>query len=195
MPDALVQPDTHSIGAGPFDGGSYTNDEVAPEALDGAFKQMPSKNVSGWACRARWTSVKDGPDYLFVSPGLHDCYHEPDQYEHHARELGRLIEHLAALPQTVVYIDANPVTRAVDDKKALKCLLYVNSAAHAIVRKRGMLMFSRQTMIVSGDQRDASGEFPMHQADETVSTEVKYLLAWLGCIMEHRRAGTLQSND
>jgi len=53
-----------------------------------------------------------------------------------------------------------------------------------------MLMFSRQTMIVSGVQKEG-GFCPMHQADENVGTEVKYLLAWLGCILEHKLAGTL----
>ena len=28
----------------------------------------------------RWSQEKSGPTYLFVSPGLHDCYHQPDQY-------------------------------------------------------------------------------------------------------------------
>ena len=52
----------------------------------------------------RWTHEKSGPTFLFVSPGLHDCYHQPGQYEHHARALRRLVEHLSMLRQTVVRI-------------------------------------------------------------------------------------------
>ena len=88
-----------------------------------------------------------------------------------------------------VYIDMNPVTRATGDQTALKCVFYVNAAAHALAREFGMLMFSRQTMIVSANGKDEAGEFPMHQTDETVAVEVKTMLAWLGCILEHQRAG------
>ena len=145
-----------------------------------------------WSYRCRWIKNKEsGPNLLFVSPGLHDCYHEPDQYEHHARNLRKLLEHLRTLPQTVVYIDMNPTTWAAAGQKALKCVFYVNAAGHAIAKEMGLLMFSRQTMIVSGGQKDNDGTYPMHQADEIVGTEVKYLLAWLGCILEHKRAGTL----
>ena len=147
--------------------------------------------------RDRWTKEKGGPTLLFVSPGLHDCYHEPDQYEHHARNLRHLVEHLMTLDQTVVYVDMNPTTRAFNadghQQNALRCIFYVNDVAHALAREHGMLMFSRQTMIVSGNQKDESGEFPMHQKDETVGEEVKLMLAWLGCVLEHRRAGTLTS--
>ena len=90
-----------------------------------------------------------------------------------------------------VYIDMNPVTRATGDQKALKCIFYVNAAAHALAREFGMLMFSRQTMIVSANGKDEAGEFPMHQPDETVAVEVKVMLAWLGCLLEHKRAGLL----
>lgn len=134
---------------------------------------------------------KSGPDILFVSPGLHDCYHDPDQFEHHARNLRHLVEHLARLPQTVVYVDMNPTTWGANKRKTLKCVFYVNAAGHALAKEFGMLMFSRQTMIVSGDQKAEDGTFPMHQADEIVATEIRYMLAWLGCILEHRRAGTL----
>ena len=50
----------------------------------------------------RWIDEKSGPTFLFVSPGLHDCYHQPDEYEHHARALRHLVEHLSILQQTVV---------------------------------------------------------------------------------------------
>ena len=142
------------------------------------------------AC-CRWIQGQRGPDFLFVSPGLHDCYHDPDQYGHHARKLRHLVEHLAALPQTVVYVDMNPSTWGANSQKILKCVFYVNAAGHALAKEFGLLMFSRQTMIVSGDQKDKDGTFPMHQADDIVSTELRYLLAWLGCILEHKRAGTL----
>ena len=126
-----------------------------------------------------------------MSPGLHDCYHDPDQFEHHARNLRHLVEHLARLPQTVVYVDMNPSTWGANKQKILKCVFYVNAAGHALAKEFGMLMFSRQTMIVSGDQKAEDGTFPMHQADEIVAIEIRYLLAWLGCILEHKRAGNL----
>lgn len=50
----------------------------------------------------RWMTEKSGPTFLFVSPGLHDCYHQPDEYEHHARAVRHLVEHLSMLRQTVV---------------------------------------------------------------------------------------------
>ena len=55
----------------------------------------------------RWISEKSGPTYLFVSPGLHECWHEPDQYKRHARRLRRLVEHLSTLQLTVVRIFPN----------------------------------------------------------------------------------------
>lgn len=102
----------------------------------------------------RWEAEKGGPQFLFVSPGLHDCYHAPEEYEHHTAELRRLARHLAALQprQTIVWIDANPITYAAHKAAALKCMFYVNAAAHALAREFGLLMFSRQTMIVSGHQ-------------------------------------------
>ena len=50
----------------------------------------------------RWINEKSGPTFLFMSPGLHDCYHQPDEYEHHARALRHLVQHLSMLRQTVV---------------------------------------------------------------------------------------------
>ena len=90
-----------------------------------------------------------------------------------------------------MYIDMNPVTRANRDAHALKCTLYVNSAAHALAREFQMLMFSRQSMIVSAAGPDAAGDFPLHQPDEAVAMEVKVMLAWLRCIVEHKQAGLL----
>ena len=142
----------------------------------------------------RWQTEGNGPQFLFVSPGIHDCYHEPEEYEHHTRELARLARHLASLThQTVVWIDANPITYAVHGAAALKCMFYVNAAAHALAREHGLLMFSRQTMIVSGHQTIKDGEYPMHQEDGTVKTEVQHLLAWLGCALQHLKAGLLSS--
>lgn len=142
----------------------------------------------------RWEAGKNRPQFLFVSPGIHDCYHAPEEYEHHARELAKLASHLASLQrQTVIWIDANPITYAVNNAAALKCMFYVNAAAHALAQQHGILMFSRQTMIVSGHQVNADDEYPMHQSDETVKTEVQHLLAWLGCALQHKKAGLLSS--
>ena len=128
---------------------------------------------------------------MFVSPGLHDCFHDPDQYEYHARQLRHLVEHLAMLQLTVIYVDANPTTEGSTGHKLLNCIFHVNAAGHALAEEFGMLMFSRQTMIVTGDQKDETGSFPVHQTDEVLGMEVRYLLAWLGCILEHRQAGIL----
>lgn len=142
----------------------------------------------------RFEKQKNGPDFLFVSPGLHDCYHEPEEYEHHALMLRRLAQHLSGLQgQTVVWVDMNPITYGVHNSAALKCVFYVNAAAHQLAREFGLLLFSRQTMIVSGHQVNENQEYPMHQEDSTVQTEVKYLLAWLGCVLQHKGAGTLTS--
>ena len=85
----------------------------------------------------------------------------------------------------------NPVTRANGDADALKCVFYVNTAAHALAREFQMLMFSRQSMILSANGKDEAGEYPLHQPDEAVAMEVKVMLAWLGCLLEHKRAGLL----
>lgn len=101
----------------------------------------------------RWETERIGPQLLFVSPGLHDCYHEPEEYEHHAKELAKLAGHLASLQhQTVVWIDANPFTYGANGAATLQCIFHVNAAAHQLVREHNILMFSRQTMIVSGHQ-------------------------------------------
>lgn len=39
----------------------------------------------------------------------------------------------------------------------------------------------------------ANGEYPMHQEDATVKMEVQHLLAWLGCALQHLKAGLLSS--
>ena len=144
---------------------------------------------TGRCCR--WIQGKEGPEFLFVSPGLHDCFHDPDHYEYHARQLRHLVEHLVMLRSTVIYVDANPTTEGGIGYKILNCIFHVNTAGHALAEEFGMLMFSRQTMIVTGDQKDKSGNYPVHQTDEVLGMEVRYLLAWLGCILEHKHAGTL----
>ena len=88
-----------------------------------------------------------------------------------------------------VYIDMNPITRANGNADALECAFYVNTAAHALAREFQMLMFSRQSMIVSAHGKDGPDEFPMHQPDEVVAMEVRVMLAWLGCLLEHKQAG------
>lgn len=70
------------------------------QAADTTHRLCPAFIAGVHGCR--WTQEKSGPTYLFVSPGLHDCYHQPDQYEHHARRLRHLVEHLSMLQQTVV---------------------------------------------------------------------------------------------
>ena len=90
-----------------------------------------------------------------------------------------------------VYIDMNVVTRANGGADALKCTLYVNTAAHALAREFQMLMFSRQSMMVSANGPNEAQEFPLHQPDEAVALEVKVLLAWLACVVEHKQAGLL----
>lgn len=124
---------------------------MSADAPCASARDACDSNKKALVCR--WQTEGGGPHFLFVSPGIHDCYHEPEEYEHHARELARLARHMASLQhQTVVWIDANPITYAVHGAAALKCIFYVNAAAHALAREHGLLMFSRQTMIVSGHQ-------------------------------------------
>ncbi|KAK9908144.1 hypothetical protein WJX75_003271 [Coccomyxa subellipsoidea] len=127
-------------------------------------------------------AVEGGPDYVIVSPGAHDCFHEPEDHKHHALQLGRLARHLHELNQTVIWVDINPMTFAVHGAPALKCALNVNAAAHAQAKELGFYMFSRQTMITSAGQVDESGHYPMHQPDVVVKEEVELLLAWLSCM-------------
>ena len=84
----------------------------------------------------------------------------------------------------------NPVTKANLDADALRCTSHVNSAAHALAREFLMLMFSRQSMVVSAGP-DEAGNFPLHQPEEAVAMEVKVMLAWLRCVVEHKQAGLL----
>lgn len=120
---------------------------------------------------------------LVVSPGLHDCYHEPEALEHHARQLWLLAHHLSLLEQTVVWVDMNPISKGVADKATLKCCFYLNSVAHHLAAEFGFLLFSRQAMIVSGHQMNDANEYPMHQTDETVNVEVQHMMAWLSCVL------------
>lgn len=46
----------------------------------------------------------------------------------------------------------------------------------------GFYMFSRQTMIMSAEQVDENGHYPMHQPDSVVKAEVDLMLSWLSCI-------------
>ena len=48
-------------------------------------------------------------------------------------------------------------------------------------------MFSRQAMIMSAEQVDESGHYPMHQPDSVVGQEVQLMLAWLGCMERHKQ--------
>lgn len=52
---------------------------------------------------------------------------------------------------------------------------------------------SEQARFVFGTQVIANDEYPMHQTDETVKVEVQHLLAWLGCALQHKKAGLLSS--
>jgi hypothetical protein len=124
-----------------------------------------------------------GPDYYIISPGLHDCYHEPLAVEHHVLQLRKLAEHLKALKQKVIWVDMNPITSAVHDQPALKCTFSVNHHAQMLADEFGFSLFSRQSMIVTGYQLNDWSEFPMHQTDESVKVEVEYLLAWLSCVL------------
>ena len=74
---------------------------------------------------------------------------------------------------------------------ALKCAFYVNAAAHALAQEFQMLMFSRQSMIVSAYGKDGPEDFSMHQPDGVVAMEVRVMLAWLKCLLEHKQAGLL----
>lgn len=49
-------------------------------------------------------------------------------------------------------------------------------------RSLGFYMFSRQTMIMSAEEVDENGHYPMHQADSVVKAEVELMLAWLSCM-------------
>ena len=42
-------------------------------------------------------------------------------------------------------------------------------------------------------QVNANDEYPVHQADKIVRMEVRHLLAWLGCALQHKNAGLLGS--
>ena len=68
-----------------------------------------------------------------MSPGIHDCYHDPNGTEHHALQLDHLAEHLSRLDLTVVWVDTNPITRSgfgVEPwESALKCSFYVNEVS------------------------------------------------------------------
>ncbi|CAK0784612.1 hypothetical protein CVIRNUC_007816 [Coccomyxa viridis] len=130
---------------------------------------------------------KGGPHYVVVSPGGHDCYHNPEDYEYHSVEAVRLAKHLHMLPAIVIWVDQNPMSFAVHGKPALHCLLHVNSVAHAQAKELGFFMFSRQTMIMSAEQVDESGHYPMHQPDSVVGQEVQLMLAWLGCMQRHKQ--------
>ena len=57
-------------------------------------------------------------------------------------------------------------------------LLLKSSQARALA----FYMFSRQTLILSAEQVDESGHYPMHQPDFIVQQQVKLMLAWLGCV-------------
>ena len=71
----------------------------------------------------RWISEGIGPTYLFISPGVHECWHEPDQYERHARRLRRLVQHLSTLQLTVVRIFPNAFQC---NRYRLPCLIRLN---------------------------------------------------------------------
>lgn len=123
-----------------------------------------------------------GPDYVLVSPGAHDCFHEPEDWKHHVLQLQKLAKHLHQLNQTVIWVDINPMTYAVHGAPALKCALNINAAAHEQAGKLGFYMFSRQSMIQSAGQLDDNGHYPMHQPDVVVREEVELMLAWLSCM-------------
>ena len=130
----------------------------------------------------RWDE-EGGPDYYVISPGLHDCFHEPLALEHHVMQLRKLAEHLKKLKQKVIWVDMNPMTNAVHDSAGLKCSFRINHHAQMLAGEFGLSLFSRHSMIVTGYQMDAWGDFPMHQADESVKVEVEYLLSWLSCVL------------
>lgn len=99
-------------------------------------------------------------------------------------QLQRLAQHLRLMSnQTVVWVDANPMTHAAHGALALDCALGVNAAAHEQARQLGLLLFSRQSMVLSGQQVDEQGHYPMHQPDHVVKQEVDLMAAWLSCML------------
>ncbi len=57
----------------------------------------------------------------------------------------------------------------------------------------GLCYVIEQLRNVLWTQVIANDEYPMHQTDETVKMEVQHLLAWLGCALQHKKAGLLAS--
>lgn len=124
-----------------------------------------------------------------MSPGIHDCYHDPNGTEHHALQLEHLAEHLSRLDLTVVWVDTNPITRSgfgVEPwESSLKCSFFVNDLSRRIAEKYGLLFFSRHAMIAA-DHVEGE-EWPMHHEDSDVKVQVDMLLAWLGCWLDNNR--------
>lgn len=55
-----------------------------------------------------------------------------------------------------------------------------------MARELGFYMFSRQSLILSGNKTEG-GEFPLHQSAPVMREELNLLLAWLGCIQHDSR--------
>jgi hypothetical protein len=153
-----------------------------------------------------------GPHYLFLSSGAHDCFHEPkvrpsqpalccrlwqgrdadallhvalQDLQHHIMQLVKLARHLSQLEnQTVIWVDANPMTHGAHEADTMDCVRDINDAALQQAHKLGLYMFSRQSMILSGKQVDEKGDYPMHQPDKVVREQVDLLTAWLSCMLQ-----------
>ena len=56
-----------------------------------------------------------------------------------------------------------------------------------MARELGFYLFSRQTLLLSGNITDASGNFPLHQPQPVIQEELMVLLTWLGCVQHDPR--------
>lgn len=59
--------------------------------------------------------------------------------------------------------------------------------AYDLARELGFYLFSRQTLLLSGNKTDEDGHFPLHQPPPVVKEELYVLLTWLGCVQRDPR--------
>lgn len=110
--------------------------------------------------------------------------HVPVQdVKYHVAQVKRLASHATELNiPSLVWVDTNPITTGAHGAPALTCIYDVNAAAHKQAADLGFYMFSRQAMILSGQQVNEQGHYPAHQPDHIVKQQVEVMLAWLSGI-------------
>lgn len=138
-------------------------------------------------------AVNTTPHILVTSPGTHDCMHYPAEYYHHGLQMRRFAQHMHMLNTTVVWVDTTPFSTSyatglatTSDVSTLSCVDHVNQVAYDLARELGYYLFSRQSLILSGNFTE-NGQYPLHQTTPVMREEFRILLAWLGCIQHDSR--------